>query len=184
MFELPIFTGRTAMKNNFDERNLRKVQRRRFGRGLLALGGMALAGKALAEDRKDSACARTSLAYKVDYPAAPQLVYEALVDSQKFAAFSGLPAEIDARAGGACSLFGGMILARNVELIANRRVVQAWRPAHWNAGVYSIVRFEITPRASGSTLTIDHAGFPEGLAEGLDQGWHAHYIDGLAKYFA
>jgi activator of HSP90 ATPase len=159
-------------------------RRRSFAGGLLALGGMALAGTALAQEKKDAACARTSLSYKVDYKASPQRIYGALLDPGKFAAFTGLPAEIDAKEGGWCSLFGGLIQARNIELVVDQRVVQAWRPAQWKPGVFSIVRFELTSRGAGSTLAIEHAGFPAGMADGLDQGWHAHYIDGLNKYFA
>jgi activator of HSP90 ATPase len=177
------YRGKT-MKSLFDENRLPVPQRRSFAVRLLALGGLALAGSALAQEKKDAACARASLSYKVDYKASPKRVYEALLDPKKFAAFSGLPAEIDAREGGWCSLFGGLIVARNVELVVDQRVVQAWRPAHWKPGVFSIVRFEMTAKGTGSALSIDHAGFPEGTADGLDQGWHAHYIDGLEKYFA
>jgi activator of HSP90 ATPase len=168
----------------FDASGLHMPQRRRFAGGLLALGGIASTAKAFAQDRKDAVCARTTLSYKVDYKANPKRIYEALLDAKKFAAFTGLPAEIDAREGGWCSLFGGMIVARNVELVPDQRVVQAWRPAQWKPGVFSIVRFEMTSHGAASTLTIEHAGFPEGVADGLDQGWHAHYIDGLEKYFA
>jgi activator of HSP90 ATPase len=40
------------------------------------------------------------------FEASPQRIYEALLDSKQFAAFSGMPAEIDAKAGGAFSMFG------------------------------------------------------------------------------
>jgi activator of HSP90 ATPase len=172
------------MKSLVNGNELPIPRRRSFAGGLLALGGTVLTGNALAQEKKDIACARTSLSYKIDYKASPKRIYEALLDPGKFAAFTGLPAEIDAKEGGWCSLFGGLIVARNVELVGDQRVVQAWRPAHWKPGVFSIVRFEMISRGAGSTLTIDHAGFAEGLADGLDQGWHAHYIDGLEKYFA
>jgi activator of HSP90 ATPase len=126
---------------------------------------------------------RTSLHYEVDFKPAPQRIYEALLDSKQFAVFSGMPAEIDAKAGGAFSLFGGQIVGRNIELITNQRIVQAWRPAHWTPGMYSIVKFELKPNGSGSTLVLDHTGFPEGMADHLDSGWHEHYLNTLQKYF-
>jgi activator of HSP90 ATPase len=126
----------------------------------------------------------TSLHYQADFKPGPQRIYEALLDSKQFAAFTGVPAEIDAKAGGAFSLFGGQILGRNVELITNQRIVQAWRPASWTPGVYSIVKFELLPRDSGSTLLLDHTGFPAGLADHLDSGWHTHYLDTLQKFLA
>jgi activator of HSP90 ATPase len=126
---------------------------------------------------------RTSLHYQADFKAGTQRVYEVLLDSKLFAACTGLPAEIDPKAGGAFSLFSKQIEGRNVELIPNQRIVQAWRPAHWDPGVYSIVRFELKPLTSESTLVLDHTGFPEGLADHLDAGWHTHYLSALHKYF-
>ena len=86
---------------------------------------------------------RTYLHQEVDLKATPQKIYEILLDSKQFAAFTGMPAEISRDSGGAFSMFGGMIVGRNVELVANQLIVQAWRPASWNSGVYSIVRFEL-----------------------------------------
>jgi activator of HSP90 ATPase len=126
---------------------------------------------------------QTTLHYQAEFKASPQRIYEALLDSKQFAAFSGVPAQIDPKAGGEFSLFGALIVGRNVELIPNQRIVQAWRPASWEPGVYSIVRFELKPSATGSTLVLDHTGFPAGLADHLDFGWHSHYLETLQKYF-
>ena len=126
--------------------------------------------------------ARTSLHQEASFKASPQRIYEVLLDAKQFAAFSGLPAEIDPKAGGAFSLFGGLIVGRNVELIPNQRIVQAWRPTHWDAGVYSIVRFELKPQDSGAIVVLDHTGFPEGEYDNLTWGWKAHYWDRLQKY--
>lgn len=127
---------------------------------------------------------RTSIHMEVDYKASPQRIYEALLDSKQFAAFSGLPADIDAKAGGTFSMFGGMIVGRNVELIPNQRIVQAWRPTHWDPGVYSIVKFEMKPQDAETILVLDHTGFPEGEFDHLESGWKLHYIEPLKKYLA
>ncbi len=58
--------------------------------------------------------------------------------------------------------FGGLIEGRNIEIISNRRIVQAWRPTSWDSGVYSVVHFELKASASGTTLALDHTGFPQG----------------------
>jgi activator of HSP90 ATPase len=128
--------------------------------------------------------ARTSLHYGIDFKASPQRIYGALLDARQFAAFSGLPAEIDSKPGGAFSLFGGQIVGRTIELVANRRIVQAWRPTHWDPGVYSIIRFELKPRGSESTLAFDHIGFPAGEYDHLDWGWQHHYWEPLKKFLA
>jgi activator of HSP90 ATPase len=126
--------------------------------------------------------ARTALHQEIDLKAAPQRIYEILLDSKQFAAFTGMPATIDTAAGGAFTMFGGMIVGRNVELIANQRIVQAWRPTHWDTGVYSVVKFELKPQGSGTMLILDHTGFPEGEYDSLFKGWGLRYWDPLKKY--
>jgi activator of HSP90 ATPase len=117
--------------------------------------------------------------------ASPQRVYDALLDAKQFSAFTGgAPAEIDSKAGGAFSCFGGMITGRNVELVPNQRIVQAWRAGNWPEGVYSIVRFELDAQGSETRLTLDHSAFPEGNAEHLEGGWHKMYWEPLKKYLA
>jgi len=127
---------------------------------------------------------RTSLHQEVSFKATPQRIYEALLDGKQFAAITGLAAEIDPKAGGAFSMFGGLIVGRNVELIPNARIVQAWRPTHWDAGVYSIVRFALRPQNSETQLVLDHTGFPEGEFDNLNTGWKPRYWEPLRKALA
>lgn len=119
---------------------------------------------------------------EVDFKASPQRIYEALLDTKQFSAFAGMPAEINREVGGAFSLFGGHIIGRNVELIPNKRIVQAWRVVDWPEGVYSIARFELKAQGSGTHLVFDHTGFPEDLRDHLAEGWADHYWARLKKY--
>jgi activator of HSP90 ATPase len=122
---------------------------------------------------------------EIEFKANPQRVYEALLDAKQFSQLSGgAPAEIDAKAGGAFSCFGGMITGRNVELKDGQRIVQAWRAGNWPDGTYSIVRFELAAHGAGSKLTFEHAGFPESMREHLDGGWHKMYWEPLKKHLA
>lgn len=110
------------------------------------------------------------------FDAAPARIYDILLDAEKFSAMSGgAPAEIDAEAGGAISLFGGMITGRMIENEPGSRVVQAWRAGNWDPGVYSIVRFDIEPDGDGARVSLDHAGFPDGEDEHLAEGWKTNY---------
>ena len=120
---------------------------------------------------------------EIDFNTSPQLLYEALLDANQFTAFSGRPAEINREVGGAFSLFGGHIVGRNVELLPNHRIVQAWRVVTWPEGVYSITKFELKPNGSGTRLVFDHIGFPEGLHDHLAEGWESNYWMLLKKYF-
>jgi activator of HSP90 ATPase len=155
--------------------------RRQFVTGAsIALGGLA----AVTALKAAPGTAKSTLHYEVECKAAPQKVYDALLEAKQFSAWSGLPAEIDPREGGRFSLFQAQIVGRIVELVPDKRIVQAWRPAHWDQGIYSIVKFELKPHGTGSTLLLDHTGFPEAESASLDSGWQSHYIAGLTKYFA
>jgi activator of HSP90 ATPase len=127
---------------------------------------------------------RTFLHQEVDFKASPQRIYEALLDSKQFATLTGMSAEIDPKAGGAFATFGGLIVGRNIELIPNQRIVQAWRPTHWDPGVYSLVKFELKPRGAETTIILDHTGFPEGDYDSLNAGWKPRYWDPLKKFIA
>jgi len=126
----------------------------------------------------------TYLHQEIDIKANRQRIYDALLDSRQFTAFSGAPAEINREPGGTFSMFGGLIVGRNVESVPKERIVQAWRPAAWDPGVYSLVKFELKEEGSQTKIVLDHTGFPEGNFRHLDYGWHAHYWEPLKKYLA
>jgi activator of HSP90 ATPase len=124
---------------------------------------------------------------EITFKASPKRVYDALLDSKAFGAFTGRAAEIDREPGGAFSCFGGFITGRTIELVPDRRIVQAWRVGNWPEGTYSIVRFELLAQGSETRLIMDHAGFPEELrshlaGEQADGGWHRQYWEPLRKY--
>lgn len=127
----------------------------------------------------------SSIRQEIIIKASPKRIYDTLLDGKRFAEFTGgAPAAIASDAGGAFSCFNGMITGRNVELIPNQRIVQAWRAGNWPEGVYSIVRFELAAQGADTKLTLDHTGFPDGASEHLEGGWHKMYWDPLKKYLA
>jgi activator of HSP90 ATPase len=131
----------------------------------------------------DASNTLTSLRQQVELNAPPARVYDVLLSAKDFSAFTGMPAHVEPVAGRAFSLFGGLITGRNIELVPARRIVQAWRSSSWDPGVYSVARFALTPRAAGTSLVLDHSGFPPGTHDHLDAGWYSHYWDPLKKLF-
>jgi activator of HSP90 ATPase len=119
---------------------------------------------------------------EVTFKANPKKVYDALLDGKQFAAFTGAPATIEAKVGGALSAFGGMITGVTVELVPEKRIVQAWRAGDWPEGVHSIVKFELAAAGNGTKLTLDHSGAPDGSEAMLEGGWHKMYWEPLAKH--
>jgi activator of HSP90 ATPase len=123
--------------------------------------------------------------HEEDFAAAPQRIYDALLDAKQFSSMTAFPgAEIQREVGGAFSIFGGHIIGRQLELAPNRLIVQAWRVVDWTEGIYSIARFELAGKGSGTRIKFDHTGFTPELAEHLEDGWQEHYWKPLRKYLA
>lgn len=132
-----------------------------------------------------------SIHQEVTFPVSPERVYELFTDGVKFAAATGKPAEIGAGQGATFSVFGGYIQGRQIELVPGQRVVQAWRGSDWGPGIYSLVRFTLTPEGKGTKLVVDHDAYPEGKSpmypswhEHLSANWPVFYFEPFAKYFA
>jgi len=175
------------------EPRARPTRRQLIAGAAAALGGLAgastFSGQTSQPDMPETPGtaanqARTSLHQEVELMATAQRIYGVLLDSKQFAAFTGLAATIDPSEGGAFLMFGGLIAGRNIELVPGQRIVQAWRPTHWDPGVYSIVKFELKSGQSGTTVILDHTGFPEGDFDGLDSGWPERYWKPLGKFLS
>ena len=165
----------------------------------ITLGGIAVASRA-AWAGTDEVVSHTSEAIHQEpvFKANRKRVYEALTDAKQFdkvvqlgaAMKAGMvsgakPTEISREAGGAFSLFGGLIVGRHIELVPNERIVQAWRAAgHWKPGIYSIAKFELVEEGDGTRIIFDHRGFPDGEWQQLAEGWKINYWQPLEKYLA
>jgi activator of HSP90 ATPase len=154
--------------------NQMKTTRRRMG--------LILAGSGASLSPAQTVKSGTAFRQEVDFEVAPARIYEILLDAKQFSAFTKDTAEVRPEAGAPFKLFGGRIEGRNVELVANRRIVQAWRPANWPAGEYSLVRFELTARGQGTRIVLDHSGFAADKWEGLNSGWPERYWEPMHKY--
>ena len=101
---------------------VRRITRRQALAG--AAAGIALSvsrfpalGQQPTMEQKPSAAAnqlRTSLHQEIELNAAPERIFNMLLDSKQFAAFTGMPATIDPNPGGAFKTFGGLIEGRKL----------------------------------------------------------------------
>jgi activator of HSP90 ATPase len=160
-------------------------------RKVIAVSAAGICSVAIADAQEatpESAKTKTVIVAKAihqeeNFKASPQRIYEALLDSKQFTACSGgRVAEIHREVGGTFSVFAGHIVGRILDLVPNRRIVQAWRVVPWPEGIYSIARFELLAQGSGTRIIFDHTGFPSDLAEHLESGWTENYWKPLRKY--
>jgi activator of HSP90 ATPase len=180
-------------------RNISNLSRRQWLlQSALAAGTGLAVGPMYAFAASDDGVSRTAEAIhqEVTFNAAPKRVYDALTEASQFQKVESLsdamksldisshPARISREPGGTFSLFGDYIIGRQIELVENQRIVQAWRVASWEPGIFSIARFELKEQGTSTKLVFDHAGFPSGTAEHLAAGWHAHYWEPLEKFLS
>ncbi len=132
-----------------------------------------------------------SIHQEVTLMTSPEQAYDLLTNSVTFSAATGAPAEIGVGVGTAFSIFGDYIQGRQIELVPGERIVQAWRGRDWDEGVYSIVRFTLTPERGGTKLSVDHDAYPDGQSpqyptwhEHLSANWKVFYFEPFAKYLA
>jgi activator of HSP90 ATPase len=134
---------------------------------------------------------------EVTLEASPRRVYEALTRSKDFdmitrlsdgaallAAPGAKPTAISTQVGGPFTLFGGYVTGRHIEMVANERLVQAWRAGSWKPGDFSIAAFYLEAEGGNTRLKFEHRGFPNGEGASLAKGWHLHYWEPLAKFLA
>jgi activator of HSP90 ATPase len=126
----------------------------------------------------------SDLHQEVTFAASPAKVYRALLDSAQHAAFTGGPAEISTQEGGTFSAHSGMVHGRNVSLIPDTRIIQAWRIKNWPEGTYSIARFELRGEGGKTHLIFDQTGIPAAELEHIEGGWKKMYWEPLSKYLA
>jgi activator of HSP90 ATPase len=164
----------------------------------VALGALALtSGTVWAAAEEEISHTAESIHQEAVFKANRKRVYEALTDTKQFdkiiklspemqagKSFGTTPTAISREVGGPFSIFGGHIIGRQIELVPNQRIVQAWRVVDWNPGVYSIAKFELLEQGAGTKLVFDHTGFPKGDAEHLAEGWKSHYWDSIDKFLA
>jgi uncharacterized protein YndB with AHSA1/START domain len=126
-----------------------------------------------------------TITQSVTLPARPSAVFAALMDGKKHSAFTGAAARIDARVGGSFSCYGDYIEGVTVELIPDKRIVQAWRSQSWPKGFYSLVTFALSPGGKGKTkLRFTHLGVPARDFQAKSNGWHSHYWEPLKRFLS
>jgi activator of HSP90 ATPase len=172
------------------------LSRREFiAAGALTTALLSLSPPAAADTSPEISSSEEAIHQERVFKADHKRVYDALtIESQfdKIVQLSGVmkadaaalqkPTKLSPNEGGAFTLFGGYIYGRQVELVPNELIVQAWRVLGWPNGVYSIARFALVEENGATRVVFDHAAFPKGKAQHLAAGWQEHYWEPLRRF--
>lgn len=117
-------------------------------------------------------------------PGSPDAVYRALMTTKGHSGFTGAPARISPRVGGAFMAWDGYIHGKNLKLVPGKRIEQAWRPNEegWPRAHYSKVVFALARSPDGTRLSFTQTKVPSDHVDHLASGWKESYWDPLRVY--
>lgn len=117
--------------------------------------------------------------------AKPKMLYDAWMDGDTHAAFTGAPATSDPRVGGAFTAWDGYIRGTHLEVARPHRVVEAWRTTEFPADAADSKLIVLFDNADGGTrLTFVHTDIPSGQGARYESGWVDYYVKPLRKFLA
>jgi len=112
----------------------------------------------------------------IEFSASPHEVYEALMDSKKHSAFTGGKANISRKVGGKFTVYDNYAEGKNLELVADKKIVQSWRASDWPEGLESKATFLLSAKRGGGTkLTFTQKGVPADQYSDILEGWNEFY---------
>lgn len=127
----------------------------------------------------------------VEFPASPETLFELYLDSKKHSAATGSKARLGRKAGQKFTAFEGMLEGKNLLVIPNKLIVQAWRSTGWKkADPDSILILSFSrPANAGKNKNVGqvdlvHVNVPEYDHAGVTKGWDQFYWTPWQAYLA
>lgn len=113
---------------------------------------------------------------RVEFPASPARLFEIYTDSTKHSAATGSKATVSKKVGAKFTAFDGMLSGRNLMVIPNRLIVQAWRASHWKkTDPDSILIIKFSKTKKGGRVDLAHVNVPAYDHAGVTKGWPKYY---------
>jgi activator of HSP90 ATPase len=113
--------------------------------------------------------------------ASPEEVYQALTNPLTISLWTGEEAVMSTEPGSEFSLWGDSIVGRNIEFIANKKIVQQWY--FGDQPEESIVTLILHPDKKGTSLELRHTNIPEADSEDIIEGWNTDYLGSLQDFY-
>ena len=116
--------------------------------------------------------------------ASPKEVYDAWLDTKRHGEMTGSTAFVTPGVGGKFSAWDGYIEGTNLELVPDKRIVQAWRSSDFPDGSPdSRVEITLVQADAGTKVTIKHTNIPDGQGPEFKDGWNEFYFQPMKAYF-
>jgi activator of HSP90 ATPase len=113
--------------------------------------------------------------------AAPEDIYNALVNPVMLELWTGEPAKMSEEPGSEFSLWDGSITGKNIEFVKNSKIVQEWDFGDHEET--SVVTIKLHPTGKNTSLEIRQTNIPDESFENIKEGWTEEYLGGLEQLF-
>ncbi len=111
----------------------------------------------------------------VHFNAAPDKVYEILLNGKKQSELTGYEAKISKDVGGKLSMYDGYINGENVELVPGKKIVQTWQVSGLADAEPSETIYELAEKNGGTELVFTQTNIPEEHYDELFDAWMYFY---------
>jgi activator of HSP90 ATPase len=115
-------------------------------------------------------------------PAAPDEVYNALVNPLAIRLWTGETVVMSEEPGSEFSLWDGSIEGRNLSFEKNRKIEQEWYFGDQEPP--SIVTILLHPHKQGTSVELRHTNIPDEAFEDIAEGWSQSYFASLEEFFS
>jgi activator of HSP90 ATPase len=143
------------------------------------------AGDDLTESNSAENLQTETLKLTAIFPTTPSRVYQAWLDSQEHAWFTGGAAEIDPQVGGTFMVWDGYIQGRTTDLEVNTHIRQTWRTTDFpEDSPDSMIDLTLEAVPEGVLLKLVHTRIPEGQRDEYEKVWREYYFAPMHEYFS
>lgn len=116
--------------------------------------------------------------------ASAEKIYTTWLNSKGHTEMTGGEAVISDTIGDAFTAWNGYIEGKNIDLEANKRIVQSWRTSQFEAQEEDSQIEVLFHEVDGQTeITLIHSNLPESGAH-YKKGWENHYFEPMKEYFS
>lgn len=114
--------------------------------------------------------------------ATPEEIYRALTLPATLELWTGEPAEMSVEQGSEFSLWNGSIVGKNIEFVADKKIVQQWYFGEQTTA--SIVTIHLHIHKQGTSVELIHTNIPDDDYEDIVQGWDEAYFGSLQEFYS
>jgi activator of HSP90 ATPase len=121
----------------------------------------------------------------VKFSAPPEKLFEMYLDSKKHSESTGGAAELSREVGGKFTAWHGQLEGRNLLIVPNKMIVQAWRSVNFKTSdPDSILVLQFSTAPGGGRVDLVHVNVPKQDHKGVSQGWPKYYWKPWKNYLA